>query len=88
MLDNSKEGLLYQNRKSLLKSSFESISEKQEEMSMGSMQVNNLNKTKNSNKKANESITRNVLDDVDIITRSKTQKNKKTWADLIKKNET
>lgn len=87
MLDNSKEGLLYQNRKSLLKSSFESISEKQEEMSMGSVQVNSITKKKNSNKNAKESIIRNVLDDVDIISRSKTQKNKKTWADLIKKNE-
>jgi len=87
MLDNSKEGLLYQNRKSLLKSSFESISEKQEEMSMGSVQVNSITKKKNSNKNAKDSIIRNVLDDVDIISRSKTQKNKKTWADLIKKNE-
>ena len=87
MLDNSKEGLLYNNRKSLLKSSFESISEKQEEMSMGSMQISNINKTKNTNKNAKDSIIRNVLDDVDIINRSKTQKNKKTWADLIKKTE-
>ena len=87
MLDNSKEGLLYQNRKSLLKSSFESISEKQEEMSMGSIQVNSITKKKNSNKNDKESIIRNVLDDVDIISRSKTQKNKRTWADLLKKNE-
>lgn len=87
MLDNSKEGLLYQNRKSLLKSSFESISEKQEEMSVGSMQISNVNKSKNTNKNAKESIIKNVLDDVDIISRSKTQKNKKTWADLIKKSE-
>ena len=87
MLDNSKEGLLYKNRKSLLQSSFESISEKQEEMSMGSMQVNSINKKKNSNHNLKETITKNVLDDVDLIGRSKTQKNKKTWADLIKKNE-
>ena len=87
MLDNSKEGLLYHNRKSLLKSSFESISEKQEEMSMGSMQVNSINKKKNDNINSKGSIIRDVLDDVDIISRSKTQKNKKTWAELIKKNE-
>ena len=87
MLDNSKEGLLYKNRKSLLQSSFESISEKQEEMSMGSMQVNSINKKKNTNQNSKDNITRNILDDVDLISRSKTQKNKKTWADLIKKNE-
>ena len=79
MLDNSKEGLLYQNRKSLLKSSFESISEKQEEMSMGSMQVNSINKKKNTNQNSKDNITRNILDDVDLISRSKTQKNKKSF---------
>ena len=45
-MDNSKEGLMFKNRKSFLASSFDSISEKQEEASEESNHKKKENKTK------------------------------------------
>ena len=79
MMDNSKEGLMFYNKKPSFSSSFDPISEKQEEMSGSSKVKNNQIKSKNSNKNLDESITKNVLDDVDIIKHSQTHKNKASW---------
>ncbi len=79
MMDNSKEGLMFYNKKPSFSSSFDPISEKQEEMSASSKTKNNQIKSKNSNKNLNENITKNVLDDVDIIKHSQTHKNKASW---------
>ena len=78
-MDNSKEGLMFYNKKPSFSSSFDPISEKQEEMSASSKTKNNQIKSKNSNKNLNENITKNVLDDVDIIKHSQTHKNKASW---------
>ena len=89
-MDNSKEGLMFQNQKPSFSSSFEPISEKQEEMSISSIQGNNQNKTKNSNKNSyknsKENIAKNVLDDVDVIRHCQTQKNKNTWQMASQRN--
>ena len=79
MMDNSKEGLMYLNKKHSLSSSFDPISEKQEEISVSSRQGNNQSRTKNSVKNSKDKIAKVVLDDVDIIKHSETQKNKKSW---------
>ena len=79
MMDNSEEGLMFYNKKPSFSSSFDPISEKQEEMSASSKTKNNQIKSKNSNKNLNENITKNVLDDVDIIKHSQTHKNKASW---------
>ena len=79
MMDNSKEGLMYQKKKPSFSSFFDPISEKQEEMSISSIQGNNHNNTKNSNINSKDNIVKNVLDDVDIIRHSQTQKNKSSW---------
>ena len=85
-MDNSKEGLMYLNKKLSLSSSFEPISEKQEDMSLSSKQ-NNQSKTKNSVKNSKDNkITKGILDDVDIIKRSVTQNNKKSWIATNHKN--
>ena len=85
-MDNSKEGLMYLNKKLSLSSSFEPISEKQEDMSVSSKQ-NNQSKTKNSVKNSKDNkITKGILDDVDIIKRSVTQNNKKSWIATNHKN--
>lgn len=79
-MDNSKEGLMNNNIKKLsLTSSFDPISEKQEEMSIESMEDNIKSKTKNSNKNSimnskdylkdiskDNTITKNILDDDNI----------------------
>lgn len=78
-MDNSKEGLMYQKKKPSFSSFFDPISEKQEEMSISSIQGNNHNNTKNSNINSKDNIVKNVLDDVDIIRHSQTQKNKSSW---------
>ena len=78
MLDNSKEGLIFPHKKPSLSSSFDPISEKQEEMSISSNPgINQTNKFSNKNSK--EIITKNILDDGDFIKHSQTQKNKNTW---------
>ena len=77
-MDNSKEGLIFQHKKSSLSSSFAPISEKQEEMSISSNPGINQN-NKILNKKSKEYITKNILDDVDFIKHSQTQKNKNSW---------
>ena len=116
-MDNSKEGLMNNNLKKLsFSSSFDPISEKQEEMSIASLEGNNQAKPKNSNqnsfknsfknsnqnsfknsfKNSNQNsfknsfknskdnskennISKNILDDTEIIRHSSTQKNKYSW---------
>lgn len=82
-MDNSKEGLMFQNRKSLLASSFDSISEKQEEASEESNHKKKVNKAKIkaklSTKNMNKSFQKNILDDAEIVTHLKNKKNKKSW---------
>ena len=53
-MDNSKEGLFFNQKKPSLSSSFAPISEKQEEMSVSSNIPNNLNKMKSSNRNKNK----------------------------------
>ena len=77
-MDNSKEGLIFPHKKPSLSSSFDPISEKQEEMSISSNPGINQN-NKFSNKNSKEFITKNILDDGDFIKHSQTQKNKNTW---------
>lgn len=77
MLDNSKEGLIFNHKNTSLSSSFAPISEKQEELSVSSIQGNN--EKKNSNKNIKENITKHILGDVDVIKHCETQKNKKIW---------
>ena len=82
-MDNSKEGLMFKNRKSFLASSFDSISEKQEEASEESNHKKKENKTKIkpklSTKNMNQSFQRNILEDADIVPHLKNNKNKKSW---------
>ena len=95
MLDNSKEGLMSNNPKKIsFSSSFDPISEKQEEMSIGSLEKNNKPKAKevkpkninrnsfiNSKKYSKEysKFTKDILDDADFIKHSVTLKSKKSW---------
>ena len=79
MMDNSKEGLMFYNKKPSFSSSFDPISEKQEEMSGSSHFKNNKINSKNSKEKFEENITKKIIDDVDFIKHSKTHKNKKIW---------
>ena len=74
-MDNSKEGLMFQHKKPSFSSSFDPISEKQEEMSISSIPGNNQPKNKNSK----DMLTKNILDDADIIRHSQTTKNKNSW---------
>lgn len=78
MMDNSKEGLMFQHKKPSLSSSFDPISEKQEEMSNSSKAGNNQNNII-SNKDSKDYIEKKVLDDTDFIKHSQTQKNKSSW---------
>ena len=78
-MDNSKEGLILQHKKPSFSSSFDPISEKQEEMSISSIPGNNQIKNKNSNKNSKDILTKNILDDADFIKHSQTQKNKNSW---------
>ena len=82
-MDNSKEGLMFQNRKSLLASSFDSISEKQEEASEESNHKKKESKAKIkaklSTQNMNLSFQKNILDDAEIVTHLKNKKNKKSW---------
>ena len=89
MNDNSKDILMHNLKNLSFSSSFDPISEKQEEMSFASFAENNQNKAKVSNKnsymhskdnskensKDNNNIIKNVLDD-DIIKHCSTQKNR------------
>ena len=77
-MDNSKEGLMFQHKKPSLSSSFDPISEKQEEMSNSSKAGNNQNNII-SNKDSKDYIEKKVLDDTDFIKHSQTQKNKSSW---------
>ena len=82
-MDNSKEGLMKQNRKSILASSFDSISEKQEEASEESnhkkKEIKSKIKSKLSIKNLNKSFQKNILNDEEIVTQIKNNKNKKSW---------
>ena len=82
-MDNSKEGLMVQNRKSFLVTSFDSISEKQEEASEESnhkkKEIKTKIKSKKSTKNMNQSFQKNILDDTEIVTHLKNNKNKKSW---------
>ena len=82
-MDNSKEGLMFKNRKSFLASSFDSISEKQEEASEESNHKKKESKakikSKLSTKNINQSFQKNVLEDADIVNHVKNKKNKKSW---------
>ena len=79
MMDNSKEGLMFYNKKPSFSSSFDPISEKQEEMSGSSHVKNNQVNTKNSKENYEENISKNVIDDADFIKHSQTHTNKKSW---------
>ena len=78
-MDNSKEGLMFYNKKPSFSSSFDPISEKQEEMSGSSHVKNNQVNTKNSKENYEENISKNVIDDADFIKHSQTHTNKKSW---------
>ena len=77
-MDNSKEGLMLKPKKPSLSSSFDPISEKQEEMSVSTIHGNNQNKIKNSFKNSKDNIAKSILDDIDIMKHSSTQKNKQS----------
>ena len=85
-MDNSKEGLIFQNKKSSFLSSFDPISEKQEEVSISSNQGNNQIKNKISNKNSKDILAKNILDEADIIKHSQTHKNKNSWITGQKRN--
>ena len=84
MVDNSKDGLMQSIKKPSLSSSFYPISEK-DEISVASNFQNNIAPLKTMKSKKSiklvqdNSITKNVLDDGDLIKHSRTQKNKKSW---------
>ena len=82
-MDNSKEGLMMPNRKSFLVTSFDSISEKQEEASEESnhkkKEIKTKIKSKLSIKNINKSFQKNILNDEEIVTQPKNNKNKKSW---------
>ena len=82
-MDNSKEGLIYQKRKTIYSPSFDSISEKQEEMSVDSIPSNKGNKIRNLNKKEKQTIRKNVLQGDDIIN---IERHKKSWIQNNRKN--
>ena len=84
-MDNSKEGLIYQNKKAFFAPSFDSIPEKQEEMSVESIPSNRENKNDNTIKNEKESITKNVLENGDLQKSIEKQKKKKSVI-LNKKN--
>ena len=77
-MDNSNEGLMFQHKKPSLSSSFAPISEKQEEMSISSI-PNNIQTNQVKNKNSKDILTKNILDEADIIKHSQTQKNKNSW---------
>ena len=80
MMDNSKEGLMLFNKKSSFLSSFDPITEQQEEMSASSNIKNSQMKSKISNINIEENnTTKKVLDYKEIIKKAQTQKNIKSF---------
>ena len=85
-MDNSKEGLLFQKKKKLYNSSFDSISEKQEELSAGSNSIKTKIKKKKSTRIIKDTIAKSILDDAALPRRAETLKGKKSMILSSKKN--